>query len=571
MGKQSIFAPLKGWKYLFKKPVTIPMKDIFDEPRESQNNHRGFHVNDWEKCIGCGTCSEICPTKAISMVERSELPNKDGSKPERPVIDYGRCCFCGLCVDICTTGSLNLTKQYLYNSPDPDDYIYMPDEKGISGVEYELGYIKDETSDLLDLERKDMEHVGSDKRKGSFIEIVRGYSKEMAMKEASRCVECGICTKTCPANMNIPEYIKAIWEDDLESGLKLLYKTNPLPNVCGRICTHKCEGVCAISQRGEAIAIRWLKRYIVDSLGDEEYERVLLNDVSKKVDKKVAIVGGGASGLSCAYYLGTMGYEVHVYERNERVGGPMSYGAPIYRLPDEKLQKDLSVLERLGVNFHTSTNVGKDISLDELKKNNDAVFLAIGFSETRGLNIPGADNENVFLALDFLKNSRNYTRDEKDMPNIEDEVVVIGGGNVAFDVARSLVRLQNIKYGKSNVNLMALENRQQLPADIEEIEEGLEEGINFNLAWGPQKILVDEKTGKVEGVEASQCISLFDEEGRFSPKFNETTKIIKGKQVYLAIGQMPDYSFIPESVKEKLTFERGRIKTDNKRYALGVD
>ena len=335
MKKISIFAPFKGWKYLLKKPVTVSMDDIFKNPRESQDNYRGFHVNDWEKCIGCGTCGEVCPTNAISMVERAELPDVSGSKPERPVVDYGRCCFCGLCVDICTSGSLGLTKGYLYNSSDPEDFIHMPTDKDITGQDHKMGYEKTETSDLLDLERKHMEHIGADERKQSFIEIVRGFSKSQAHAEASRCVECGICTKTCPAHMNIPEYIRSVWEDNLEEGLDWLYKTNPLPSVCGRICTHKCETACAISNRGEAIAIRWLKRYIVDNMPDDEYEKVVMSQVSKKGDGKVAIVGAGSAGLSAAYYLGTLGYEVDVFERMPLAGGPMRYGAPKYRLPDE--------------------------------------------------------------------------------------------------------------------------------------------------------------------------------------------------------------------------------------------
>ena len=177
MKKTSVFAPFKGWKYLFKKPVTVPMDDIFKNPRESQDNFRGFHTNDWEMCIGCGTCADVCPTNAISMVERKELPDEEGSKPERPVVDYGRCCFCALCVDICTSGSLNLTKGYLFNSANPEDFIYMPTDKDITGQDHKIGYEKTESSDLIDLTRKPMEHTGAEERKQSFIEIVRGFSR----------------------------------------------------------------------------------------------------------------------------------------------------------------------------------------------------------------------------------------------------------------------------------------------------------------------------------------------------------------------------------------------------------
>ena len=571
MDKKSILAPFKGWKYLFKKPVTVAMDDIFKNPRESQDNYRGFHINDWEKCIGCGTCSEVCPTNAITMVERSDVEDKEGSKPERPVIDYGRCCFCGLCVDICTSGSLNLTKEYLLNSSNPEDFYHMPTEKSITGKEIKLGYVKDETSDLLDLERKHMEQLGTDERKGSFIEIVRGFSKEQAIAEASRCVACEICTKTCPAHMNIPEYIRSVWNDDLTEGLDYLYKTNPLPSVCGRICTHKCEGVCAISNRGDAIAIRWLKRYIVDNMPNEEYEKVVMSQVSKKGEGKIAVVGSGSSGLSAAYYLGTLGYDVDVYESKPKAGGPMRYGAPKYRLPDDITDRDISFIEKLGVKIHTNTRVGKDVTLEKLKDTHDAVFIGTGYPDTRPLNIPGVDHKDVIMAMPFLADSADFERGNAEMPEIKEKVIVIGSGNVAFDVARTLVRLQNMKYGKSNVLMAALENAQQVPADIEEVEEGTEEGIKFNLGCGPQEIIIDEKTGKLKGVEVCECTQLFDENHRFNPQFNfEVRQCLEAEQVYLAIGQMPDFSYIPSDVQEKMTIERGKIQTLKSGQVKGV-
>jgi len=572
MDKKSIFAPLKSWKYLFKKPVTIAMDDIFKNPRESQDNFRGFHVNDWDKCIGCGTCSEICPTNAIKMVERGEIEDVDGCKPERPTIDYGRCCFCGLCVDICASGSLNLTKDYLFNSPNPDDYYYMPTNETITGKPYKLGYVKDETSELLDLERKTMIQLNEDERKGSFIEIVRGFSKEQATAEAARCLDCGICTKTCPAKMNIPDYIKSVWEDDLKEGADWIYKTNPLPGVCGRICTHKCETACALSNRGEAIAIRWLKRYIVDSLPTEEYEKVVMSQVSKKGDGKIAIVGSGSSGLSAAYFLATLGHEVDVYERMPLAGGPLRYGAPKYRLPEDVTDRDISFIEKLGVKIHTNTNIGVDITMDELKASHDVVYMATGYPDTRPLKIPEVDHEDVIMAMPFLADSGDYQRKLIPMPEVKEDVVVIGSGNVAFDVARSLVRLQNEKFGKSNVQMVALETMEQVPADIEELEEGGEEGIHFNMGFGPQVIQIDDATGKIKSLSACKCVSLFDENKRFNPQYDRDVTInVPTKQVYLAIGQMADLSYLPEDVSEKMNIQRGKIQVNDLRQVEGVE
>ncbi len=560
MKKNSIFAPFKGWKYLFKKPVTVPMDDIFKNPRKSPDNYRGFHTNDWDKCIGCGTCADVCPTAAISMVERSELPDVDGSKPERPVVDYGRCCFCGLCVDICASGSLNLTKEYLFNSPNPEDFIFMPRDIDITGREAEPGYVKTDDSDLLDLQRVDMGEITFDERKGSFIEIVRGYSKEQAKAESARCVECGICTKTCPANMNIPEYIKSVWTGDLAEGVDYLYKTNPLPAVCGRICTHKCETACAISNRGEAIAIRWLKRYIVDNMPDEQYEKVVLSQVSKKGEGKVAIVGSGASGLSAAYYLTTLGYSVDVFEKSEKAGGPMRYGVPRYRLPDEIVDHDIAMILKLGAKIHTNTEVGKDISFNDLKEKYDAVFMASGYPYTRPLKIEGVEHRDVVLAMEFLAEATEYARGNGEMPDVKDDVTVIGSGNVAFDVARTLVRLQNEKFGHVNVKMMALEQRDQIPADQEEIEEGVEEGIVMNLGCGPQKIDIDAQSGVVTGIQGYVCTRLFDDQKRFNPEFDYNSEVsIASKQVYLAIGQMPDFSYVPDEIMEQVKIERGKV------------
>ena len=556
--EKSFFAPTKAWKFLFRKPVTIKVPY---EKREASERYRGFHINDWSKCIGCGTCARICPTDAIKMVEVPELPQEFGKKPQRPVIDYGRCSFCGMCVDICTTGSLKMTREYVHISPDPETFIFMPTEKGIHNTEFPLGWTRDADSDLLDLDRVEMEMVEAEERVKSFIEYVRGYSKEQAMKEASRCVECGICTDRCPQHMNIPEYIKSIWNDDLEEGLKWLYKTNPLSSVCGRVCTHRCEEVCSISHRGEAIAIRWLKRYIIDNVPLEKFNEILKIKPEKK-DKKVAIVGSGPAGLSAAYFLATMGYSVDVYEAMPKPGGVMRYGIPRYRLPDEALDKDIAFIEALGVRIMTNVRVGEDISLEKLHEAYDAVFLSTGFGLGRSTKVPGTDHPDVIQALPLLRAIRNFLRGDGPKPKIPRKLIVIGGGNVAMDVARSMARLQMMEYGEVHVHVACLERTyEEMPADTEEIEEGEEEGVVFHPGWGPIRVIIEDD--KVKGVEFKKCLEVFDETGRFNPKFDEENRmVLEGDMVVEAIGQAPDYSYIPDDLKEKLEFKRGRIVTN---------
>ncbi|OOC41989.1 FAD-dependent oxidoreductase [Thermosipho sp. 1074] len=567
--KKEFFAPIKAWKYIFKKPVTIKVPYV---KREAAERYRGFHINDWNECIGCGTCAKICPTDAIRMVEVDDLPHEYGKKPQRPVIDYGRCSFCAMCVDICTTGSLKMTREYVHVSPEPEDFIFAPTEKGIHGIEdVPVGWIRDEGSDLLELERVEMEMIEGEGRSKSFIEYVKGYSKEQAMHEAARCVECALCTDRCPQHMQIPEYIKAIWRDDLTDALKWLLKgneennmlgANPFSAVCGRVCTHKCEEACSLGNRGEAIAIRWLKRYIVDNV--PEYDKVLEARPENK-GKKVAIVGSGPAGLSAAYFLATMGYEVEVFESLSRPGGVMRYGIPSYRLPDEALDKDIAFIQALGVKILVGVSVGKDIPLQKLKNEFDAVFVSTGFTLGRSTGIPGTEHEDVIQALPLLREIRDYLRGEGPKPKIPKSLVVIGGGNVAMDVARSMARLQIMEYGKVDVKVTSLERTyEEMPADMDEIEEGAEEGVKFYPGWGPVRIVI--KNDKVMGIELKKCLQVFDENRRFNPKFDENERqTLEAEMVVEAIGQAPDYSYLPEDLKEKLEFVRGRILTNEYR------
>jgi len=557
---KSLLSPVKAWKYLIKEPVTVSKKDIFLTPREASDRYRGFHTNDHTKCTGCGTCSDICPTDAINMIEMPDIEFEDGKKQERPAIDYGRCSFCGLCVDICVSDSLHMSKEYIHLSTDPNTFYFMPDENGIHNTPQKTGYTRDDVSDLLDLDRYEMAHEGV-MRKKSFIEVVKGFSLQMALAESARCVECGVCTATCPAQMNIPEYIRSIYDGDLEEGIKQIYKTNPLANVCGRICTHKCETACVLGNRGEPIAIRWLKRYIVDNTPADQYEAAALSYVSEKANGKVAIVGSGPSGLSCAYYLSTLGYEVDVYEKKALPGGVIRYGGPEYRLPEKSVIKDISMIEKAGVNFLCNQKLGTDISLEALRDQYDSVFLGIGFSLSRPLPLPGSDNNEVKYAIEFLGQARDYVRGIRQMPDIHERIAVIGGGNVAFDVARTLLRLQEEKYGKSHVTMASLEARDKLPADLEEIEEGEEEGLLYNFGYGPQHIQIEED--KIAGLHVKKVNSIFDSEGKFNPDYDEADQhLIEATQVYIAIGQMAEYDFFNEEMQSNIEMFRGQVKVE---------
>ncbi|HEX3022882.1 MAG TPA: FAD-dependent oxidoreductase [Lachnospiraceae bacterium] len=333
------------------------------------------------------------------------------------------------------------------------------------------------------------------------------------------------CKTTCPAHISVQGYIKLAAQGRYSEALELIKKENPFPAVCGRICPHSCESECTRGDIDEPIAIDEIKKFIADK--ELDASKRFIPPMRYHLGNKIAVIGSGPSGLACAYYLAIDGYKVTVFEKEEKLGGMLTLGIPSFRLEKEVLNAEIDVLREMGVSFKTGVEVGKDITLSELRKDGyEAFYLAIGAQGGRNLGIDGEDAEGVITGVDFLRDVNLGRKAE-----LSGNVIVIGGGNVAIDVARTATR-----QGASTTMLYCLESRDEMPALPDEIEEAEEDGVSFNNGWGPKRILTE--NGKVTGVEFMRCTSVFDENHRFAPKYDESETItVKADNVLLSIGQ----------------------------------
>jgi formate dehydrogenase (NADP+) beta subunit len=360
------------------------------------------------------------------------------------------------------------------------------------------------------------------------------------------------CTNACPAGVDVPRYIRAVKGKKYDEAVAVLRERLPLPVVCADACFAPCEDVCAYKQLGEPIAIRAIKRAAVDKGGDAWKKR---RKIADKTGKSLAIVGSGPAGLTAAYYLAGKGHGVDLYDSFPKPGGMMRYGIPDYRLPSERLDKDIEAILDSGVIFHGNTTVGKDITLDELKKEHDAVFLASGANGSAKIPIEGSEKEGVLWGWDFLKDvalGGNL--------NLEGDVVVIGGGNVAIDVALTAKRL-----GAERIQIFCLESRDEMPAHGWEIARAEEEGVLINNSWAPKRVLGN---GRVSGIGLIKCTSVFDKACNFNPTYDEDIAYkADADYVILAVGQRADLEYVKSM--DSVGVEGGRIRVAEDNLATG--
>ena len=338
------------------------------------------------------------------------------------------------------------------------------------------------------------------------------------------------CKTACPAHIAVQGYIKMAAQGRYTDALALIKKENPLPAICGRICNRRCEDACTRGSIDEAIAIDEVKKFIAQKDLDAE-----TRFIPKKVvpalkgffPEKIAIIGGGPAGLSCAFYLAEKGYKPTVFEKNPKAGGMLVYGIPSFKLEKDVVQAEIDIIKAMGVEIKTGIEVGKDITIEELRNQGyKAFYVAIGCQGGRLAGIPGEDAEGVMTAVDLLRAAC-----EDEGYKVGGKTVVLGGGNVAIDVARTSSRC-----GSAEVSVYCLEARDIMPASEEEIAEAEEEGVKINCGWGPKEILTE--NGKVKGVVMRKCLSVFDEEKRFAPVYDENETItIRCENVFMSIGQ----------------------------------
>ena len=449
--------------------------------------HQITNIDGEDKIFAICNCAHgVC--NALRTSQLFNTPNMSASA-YRAHVDMSRCVACGKCVEICPVGAAKLgqklcTKQGLIDYPKvelPDEVKWGPD------------------------------HWNPDFRDTAKI----------------NCYETGTspCKTACPAHLPVQGYLKMASEGRYLDALKLIKDFNPFPAVCGSICNRRCEQECTRGLVDQPLAIDEIKKFIAEQELHEEQRYIPLceNEEGGFYKNKMAIIGAGPAGMSAAYYLRKKGYPVTVFEKQTLPGGMLRYGIPSFRLEKEIIDAEIDVLKAMGIRFECGIEIGQDLTIEELRAQGyEAIYVAIGAQAGKKLSIPGIDEDYVMTGIDFLKE----VNEEKRKDLLHGHVVVIGGGNVAMDVARSALRS-----GASQVDLFCLESEKEMPASPDEIEEAIQEGIMIHCGWGPKEI-------KDHAITLKQCLSLRDEYGDFHPDYNEShTETYPCDYVLLSIGQ----------------------------------
>jgi len=425
--------------------------------------------------------------------------------------------------------------------------------------------LEDKPKSKIDLNRVDMPRQDPHVRAHNYNEVALGYSDDMARQEATRCIQCPKrpCVAGCPVNVDIPEFIKAVRDSNMPDSVKILKSKNALPAICGRVCPQEtqCEQVCSLGKKGAPIAIGRLERYVADwDLGHKELASP--TQIPPATGKKVAVIGSGPAGLTCAADLAKFGHKVTIFEALHTAGGVLMYGIPEFRLPKDVVQSEVAYVKSLGVDVQLDSVMGKLATVDELLTTGfDAVFLGTGAGLPMFMDIPGENLNGVYSANEYLTRvnlMKAYLFPEYDTPiKLGKQVAVIGGGNVAMDSARCALRL-----GADKVYIVYRRSRAEMPARHEEAENAEEEGIIFKLLTNPKQIIGDDK-GWVKGMECYEMeLGEPDASGRRRPITRQGSEFIMDVDVVVvALGTTPN-PLVPATTKGLEVTKRGTVVAD---------
>lgn len=501
----------KDGRYISKEEAL----DIFRQAEENGFVHQITNIDGKNKIFAICNCNvNVC--YALRTSQLFNTPNMSRSAYIAKV-EKQNCVACGKCVEACPAGAVKLGQKLCDKEGCEITYPRMP----------------------LPGDQPWGEHMWTH----NYRDVNR-----------INCYDAGTapCKTACPAHIGIQGYLQLAKEGRYEDALALIKKDNPLPAVCGHVCNRRCEDACTRGTIDEAVAIDEVKRFIAERDLNAETRFIpkkTIPSLKGGFEEKIAIIGAGPAGLSCAYFLALTGYKPTIFEKNAEPGGMLRYGIPSYKLEKDLLAAEIDVIRQLGVEIRCGVEVGKDVTIEVLREQGyKGFYAAIGCQRGRKPGISGENAEGAYAAVDFLREAG-----AKESFALEGDVVVVGGGNVAIDAARISSRCTDAK-----ISMFCLEAREKMPASNEEIEEALEEGIELNCGWGPKEVL--EENGHVSGVVFKKCTRVFDAQGRFSPEYDENdTVTIPCRHVIFSVGQAIDWGHMLDNLHVELRPNGGAL------------
>lgn len=501
----------KDGRYISKEEAL----DIFRQAEENGFVHQITNIDGKDKIFAICNCNvNVC--YALRTSQLFNTPNMSRSAYIAKV-EKQNCVACGKCVEACPAGAVKLGQKLCDKEGCEITYPRMP----------------------LPGDQPWGEHMWTHNYRD--VNRINCYDTGTAP-----------CKTACPAHIGIQGYLQLAKEGRYEDALALIKKDNPLPAVCGHVCNRRCEDACTRGTIDEAVAIDEVKRFIAERDLNAETRFIpkkTIPSLKGGFEEKIAIIGAGPAGLSCAYFLALTGYKPTIFEKNAEPGGMLRYGIPSYKLEKDLLAAEIDVIRQLGVEIRCGVEVGKDVTIEDLREQGyKGFYAAIGCQRGRKPGISGENAEGAYAAVDFLREAG-----AKESFALEGDVVVVGGGNVAIDAARISSRCTDAK-----ISMFCLETREKMPASDEEIEEALEEGIELNCGWGPKEVL--EENGHVSGVVFKKCTRVFDAQGRFSPEYDENdTVTIPCHHVIFSVGQAIDWGHMLDNLHVELRPNGGAL------------